>query len=472
MKVVNFVCLAISLFILPKQLHSQSCISWQQIIGGAEDERGMDIVFDEATNTYWACGYVTAAADSSNALSKNGWVGNFTKEGILLNEFELKDTIDIIAKSIDISEDALYIATTVLVNDNIPPQYRLYALNQEGEILWIIDNKEYGEINDILIHQGEKIVITGYVEDSLTFDEDVFIKQYFKNGTLLSSRIFGGTNKERANNLVLKGSEFIITGYTLSDDGDITTNYGSRDVWLLAVDLGLFLNPRQKSFGSSSAEGAVGLTIDANNEIVVLAEILNSGGDISTSYGNGDYWAFKLDEDWNIVWEKTFGGGSSDNPKTIAAFSNGDVLLGGITISFDNDIEESFGFFDTWLARLNGETGNLMWSQSIGGNDLDFTAQINITTNDEIVAIGNTDSNSIGCKNDCDTPHEFQNIWVYSLDEEVILDAPVYNVAPPNVVKVFCVNGWLSLSNTSYKIKHYKIYDISGVEYGGFLLMG
>ena len=471
MKVIIFVCLMVSLFILPKQLHSQSCINWQQIIGGAEDERGMDIVFDEITNTYWACGYVTTTADSTNVLSKNGWLANFNNQGLLLNQFEIKDTADIIAKQIVTADSILLFATTVLLNDTIPPHTRLYAASKNGFIKWQVNKYEPGEINALALSNLNEIVVAGYIEDTITFDENVLVEKYSLDGNLLWSQTYGGSKKERLNDLFIKDDTIILCGFSLSTDGDISNNIGSRDVWLLQLNTTSGNLIKEKNFGGTSAESAVGLTQTNNNEIVILAETLSDNGDVTSSFGNGDFWAFKIDEDWDIVWQKTFGGGSIENPKTIAAFTNGNVLIGGVTLSFDNDIKENFGFFDTWLARLNGETGDLVWSKSIGGNDLDFTAQININNADEIVIIGNTDSNSIGCKSECENPHEFQNIWLYSVNEDVILDVKTTNSILPSAVKVFCVDGWVRLTNASNKIKQFKIYDVNGLEYESYNLM-
>jgi len=466
MKVISFLNLFLCLCILPKQLVGQNCINWQQVIGGAEDERGSDIVYDEATGTYWACGYVTTSIDSTNILSKNGWIGNFDKNGNLLFEFETKAEHDLVFDKIDVRNDRIVVGGNILYEGNETRYAMQYGFNTNGEQLWWRDI--YGNGSTIAV----KILDDGSVILTKDAGENIYVVKFDSaTGGILGVGTFGGSSVEGAGEMIYQNERLFIAGYNKSSDGHASNHLGGKDVWLIEIDPLFLTIINEKSFGGSSSEVAVGMTVAPDGNLVILAEILNAGGDISTSYGNNDYWAFKLDEDWNIVWEKTYGGRSSDNPTSIAAFSNGDVLIGGITLSFDTDITENFGYFDTWLARLNGETGDLIWGKSIGGNDLDYTAQININKNDEIVAIGNTDSNSIGCKSDCTTPHEFQNIWVYSLNEEIILSNPsYYNTFKPTATKVFCIDGWVDISNASSKTKQYKIYDVNGALYGTYTL--
>lgn len=466
------------LSILPIQLFGQECIIWQHVLGGTEDERTNNIIYDEMTGYYWASGYVTTAFDTiSNEINKNGWAASFTKDGFIRIEYSLLDTADLIAKQVLDFNNFIIMATTVMLTEDAQPVYRLYALDLGGNVLWQVNSEQPGEINALIKLNAREIIVGGYVEDTLTSDENIFIEKYSIEGNLVWSKTYGGSKKERLEEFIIKDDNIIATGFSLSEDGDISNNIGSRDVWLLEVDENDGTLLREKSFGGSSSETAVDLISTQDNNLAILAEILEADGDITTSYGNNDFWAFKLDEDWNIVWEKTYGGSSSDNPQSIAAFSNGDVLISGITLSFDIDITENFGYFDTWMARLNGETGDTIWTQSIGGNDLDFTAKININENDEIVAVGHTDSYSIGCKSDCANPHEFQNIWLYSVDEQYILtgysttDVEDYSSIQPAAIKFFCVDGWVSLSNPSSEIKQFKIYDVQGIEYGNYKLL-
>ena len=54
---------------------------------------------------------------------------------------------------------------------------------------------------------------------------------------MLWEKINGGTNEERANSVdVLPSGQSVFTGFSLSSDTDVETNYGGQDMWLVGLD--------------------------------------------------------------------------------------------------------------------------------------------------------------------------------------------------------------------------------------------
>ena len=73
----------------------------------------------------------------------------------------------------------------------------------------------------------------------------------------------------------------------------------------------------------------------------------------SKGAGNTDAWVFKLNENGEILWEKTFGGAGDDRVNSILQNSDGDYILVGWTDS------KGAGGGDAWIIKLDSD-GNLL----------------------------------------------------------------------------------------------------------------
>ena len=109
-----------------------------------------------------------------------------------------------------------------------------------------------------------------------------------------------------------------------------------------------------KCYGGSNSESLFGISLFGNNysriSIKLCADsgyVFSTGtasidGDVighhgaagsiligTTSYTNYDFWVVKLDTLGTIKWQKTLGGDSYDNLRSIKLMDSGDFILGG-----------------------------------------------------------------------------------------------------------------------------------------------
>lgn len=140
-----------------------------------------------------------------------------------------------------------------------------------------------------------------------------------------------------------------------------------------------------------------------------------SGDKTENCYGNYDYWVVKLGIVGNIEWQKTIGGNDIDFLTSIQQTTDGGYILGGWSKSNISGLktENSLGFYDYWVVKLNA-AGDIMWQNTIGGNDDDRLNALQQTTDGGYILGGNSYSNISGDKTE--NSNGYADYWVVKLD--------------------------------------------------------
>jgi len=101
----------------------------------------------------------------------------------------------------------------------------------------------------------------------------------------------------------------------------------------------------------------------------------------TTSFGAGelDVYLVKLDANGNLQWTKTIGGPEIEEGNSLLQTSNGGYVIAGYTASF------GAGKADVYVVKLDAN-GNLQWTKTIGGKDEDVGTSL-IQTSDSGYAI-------------------------------------------------------------------------------------
>jgi hypothetical protein len=94
----------------------------------------------------------------------------------------------------------------------------------------------------------------------------------------------------------------------------------------------------------------------------------------TNSFGAGamDAFVIKVDDDGNIISQRTFGGKGGDTARVVKVTPDGGFVVGGITHSF------SSGGADFWVTKFDSNE-NLQWSKSYGGPNNDMAHAIDVT---------------------------------------------------------------------------------------------
>ncbi len=228
---------------------------------------------------------------------------------------------------------------------------------------------------------------------------------------LVSSKAFGGS-MEDWNWATAKTADggVVTVGNTASTDGDVSSNNGHHDFWVLKLDAS---GNKQwaKSFGGSLNDFAYAVTTTADGGYAVAGSTNSTNGDVSDNHGSIDLWLVKLDASGNKQWAKTFGGSDDEEAKGIIASSDGGYVITGNTFSTDGDVTSNHGEADIWVLKLNS-SGTIQWSKTFGGSGIDESLSI-ITTDEGGYAIAGNTKSSDG---DNTGNHGDSDIWLLKLD--------------------------------------------------------
>ncbi|MCH2046759.1 MAG: T9SS type A sorting domain-containing protein [Saprospiraceae bacterium] len=176
-------------------------------------------------------------------------------------------------------------------------------------------------------------------------------------------------------------------------DIHIPVTPGADDIYVQKLDAnGNYI--WTKTFGGTSNDKGLGITIDANGDICVVGHFINTvdfdpgiGVDMhtSTSLGQQDVFVLKLDANGNHLWAKTFGGTQNEYGFSIATDANNNVYTTGIfrgTVDFDPDSLatnnlDAVGLNDAFVHKLDA-SGNFVWAKTFGSTDHDLCQSITI----------------------------------------------------------------------------------------------
>jgi len=222
---------------------------------------------------------------------------------------------------------------------------------------------------------------------------DFWILKIDNNGNIIWENTFGGSD----NDIPYSAKEtqdggFIIAGESSSNDGSLTTNNGNSDFWVIKIDSqGSLL--WQKNYGGSNDDRASSLSVTTDGSIIVGGTTNSWDGDIVGNHGNNDYWVIKLNNLGDLIWQKPYGGTSTDELKELITTTEGNIVLTGYTSSNNGDVSGNNGESDVWVLKVD-INGNIIWQSCYGGNSQEIALSLVETIDNNLILCGNTYSNN------------------------------------------------------------------------------
>ena len=223
---------------------------------------------------------------------------------------------------------------------------------------------------------------------------------------------FGGSNAEFASCISQNfDGSYIIVGTTDSNDGQVTGNHGSSDIWVIKCD-SIGNLQWQKCLGGSNYETSWSVTQLSDNNFLIAGWSSSSDGNISsTNAGSSDSWLVKLDGLGNIIWENSFGGTAMDEAWSVIETNDHSIVFTGRTFSNDSIITGNHGASDLWVCKLDS-TGTIQWQKCYGGSSVERGNRIIQTNEGGFIISGLTASND----SDVSGFHGFEDYWILKID--------------------------------------------------------
>lgn len=123
---------------------------------------------------------------------------------------------------------------------------------------------------------------------------DFWIIKINTDGDTLWTRTYGGSGNEMAFDIFQTAdSGYLVAGYTESTDGDININKGLSDYWIIKLNAdgdSLWT----KTLGGSARDSAFSVFETMDGSIFVAGSSGSNDGDVKTNHGGSDYWIIKL----------------------------------------------------------------------------------------------------------------------------------------------------------------------------------
>lgn len=351
---------------------SLGVVKWSKSYGGSESDIATSVCMGK-DSSYWIAGYtISDDGDISASIgSVDGWIINIDQDGLLLWEGTYGGLDDDFIQSIIPSNDGGYLLTGYsnstegnAIGNKGEADYWVIKISELGNVVW---SKMYGGPDFDFASKGINTFDGGYLvtgnSSSETGDitenkgvQDIWVIKLSKTGSLEWQKNLGGTNIDGANALVqMPDSTFVIGGFTNSNDIDVTSSYGSQDIWAVRLKQNGDLI-WQKNFGGTGSESATDMLLNTENEITLIGSTTSTDNDISIRRGGQDLSLFGIQNNGTLRWQKNYGGSSRQIGNSIVINSDGNYLVAGSTKSENGDVlgvnKDLYADDKAWLFEL------------------------------------------------------------------------------------------------------------------------
>jgi len=328
--------------------------------------------------------------------------------------------------------------------NNGQSDYWIVKLDASGNITW---EKSLGGSNSDGAKSIQQTTDGGYIVAgiSLSNDGDVsgnhgsydyWIVKLDASGNITWEKSLGGSSADEASSIKqTSDGGYIVAGRSYSNDGDVSGNHGSGDNWIVKLDASGNIT-WEKSLGGSNDDWAFSIQQTSDGGYIVAGYSDSNDGDVSSTNGSSDYWIVKLDASGNITWEKSLGGSSGDQARSIQQTSDGGYIVAGYSPSNDGDVSSNNGLSDYWIVKLDA-SGNITWEKSLGGSSADHANSIQQTSDGGYIVAGRSTSND----GDVTGNHGGQDIWVVKLAEPTSNLTELNPNQPKELVKIVNLLG-------------------------------
>ena len=267
----------------------------------------------------------------------------------------------------------------------------------------------------------EQTIDSGYVMTGNTFSNDgdvsgnhgsydYWVVKMNADGDIEWQNCLGGGSSDEAYSIQQTSDDgFIVAGYSMSDDGDVSGNNGMADYWIVKLDAEGELQ-WQKCLGGTSYDEAASVRQTSDEGYIVTGFSSSEDGDVSDNYGYNDYWVVKLNNSGEITWQQNYGGSDDDYGRCIRQTTDGGYVMTGRSRSNDGNVTGNHGNYDYWVVKLNS-SGSLSWQDSFGGSAHDWGHSVRQTSGEDYIVAGESQS----ADGDITDSWAYKDYWIAKL---------------------------------------------------------
>lgn len=265
----------------------------------------------------------------------------------------------------------------------------------------------------------------------------------------------GGSNIDYSVSILKSLSGGYISACTSSStDYDVTSNHGYDDFWLVNLDTAGNIS-WQKSIGGSGGDSDVGMCYSIDSGYVIVGQSSSNDGDVSGNHGSIDVWIAKTNKEGVLLWQKSIGGtGIDEIGNSVARTNDGGYIISGHSDSSDGDFSGNHGDIDMVIVKVN-QNGNIEWQKVLGGSLADEAYSILQTNDGGYIAVGRTASND----GDVTLNNGESDWWIVKLSPEVGIEEHSQNFEPEVSPNPFATSTSITLSNSqNFQLELYDLF--------------
>jgi len=248
----------------------------------------------------------------------------------------------------------------------------LAKYSPEGQLDW---QKTIGGTSSNEQGKSIKLAQTGYIVVGNTDDNaqetwDVVMIKMDNDGNVEWQNIFSGTGIDKANDVIMHNSGYLLVGETNSFNESGQAGYN-----ILAIKTN-FTGGETDKFTYGGTHNDYGKSVvEVDDGFIIVGSVENIAG------GNSDAYVLKVEKNdlIHIIWNKSFGSNLNDFANSIIK-TNGDVVV----VGSEGNITGSYGLF----LNIDNE-GNSLYSNTLGGYNQIFYA-IERTSDGGFILTGST----------------------------------------------------------------------------------
>lgn len=289
------------------KLDSNGNMQWQKSLGGSS----MDIA--QSIQQTSEGGYIVAGSSSSNDGDVSGnhgggdyWIVKLDINGNIQWQKSLGGSSSEQVNSVQQTFDGGYIiaGTTVSTDGDITVSYGnndfwVVKLDSGGNMQW---QKTLGNIGDNIGYYAQQTFDGGYIAVGTSFNSsnlesglpDYWVIKLSNNGTIEWDKYFGGSFHDNA--ITIRQTpewDYIVAGWTASNNGQVTNHHGNLDYWIIKLDSSGNLK-WEKTLGGPDFDYLTALELTADNGYIVSGSTGSTSGDVTGHHGMIDAWIVKL----------------------------------------------------------------------------------------------------------------------------------------------------------------------------------
>ncbi|MDX2360851.1 MAG: T9SS type A sorting domain-containing protein [Crocinitomicaceae bacterium] len=450
---------------------AQPTIEWAESLGGSLDDWAYAIE-ETSDNGYIVAGY--SESNDGDLNSNNGgsdaWVIKLNNLGGIVWETSLGGSLNDLLEDIHQTSDGGYITAGYSHSSDGD-----VSSNAGGSDLWVVKlsslgviewENTYGGSADDLASEIKQTADGGYmvigISGSTDGDvsgnlgaNDYWIVKLDITGVVQWEKSLGGSLGDEAYSFQQSSDGgYIITGYSSSNDGDVTASNGLGDYWTVKID-SIGNIQWETSLGGSAEDWAESVQQTNDGGYILAGYAESTDGDVSGNLGLSTYWIAKLSSIGTLEWEKSLGGAANDWAFSIQQTNDGGYSVAGVSESVDGDVSSNIGGNDFWLAKIN-DVGNMEWEKSLGGTSIDWAFSHQQTSDGGWIIAGFSSSADV----DVSSNNGGNDVWIVKLASFIGIDE-----LQNNLISIY-PNPSTSMVNVnideSYKGMKYFITDVTG----------